>query len=429
MKGLVLTYVIMVAGSLGSLKNPIYGMYAYAIFSIVQPQVMFGWAGDLSGISQIVGLAMLGGWALHGFGSWQFGRARSVVFLLLAFFFWVCVSGIQAPNGTVAWATVIERLKIVLAFLVGITMFSSRDQVRFFAWLVVVSQGYVAYEMNAAYFFEGYNRASEEGLFGDNNAMAINMVTSLGPAVFLGFDTKKWWQKGVAFGFAALMLHTVILTFSRGGILSLIATGITIVILMPKRPAYLAVVVLAALLSFRLMGAEVTERFMTTFASEDERDSSAQSRLDLWQDALLVVKTYPIAGLGPRHWPFVAAEFGWPPGKEVHSLWLQTAAELGVPGVSLLLAFYLVAAMKGLALGYRMKGKPEAVYGLYVCSGLIGFVFAAQFVTLEGLELPYFVALVGAGALKVTSLPEAQTAGVAEPTLSYRLAERGVRSA
>ena len=64
--------------------------------------------------------------------------------------------------------------------------------------------------MNLSYLLDGYNKAQAEGLLGDNNSFAIGMVASIGPAVFLGLAADKWWKKVVAFGAAALILHTVL---------------------------------------------------------------------------------------------------------------------------------------------------------------------------------------------------------------------------
>jgi hypothetical protein len=41
-----------------------------------------------------------------------------------------------------------------------------------------------------------------------------------------------------------------------------------------------------------------------------------------------------------------------------------------------------------------------------VIASTLGFVFTAQFVTLPGLEAPYYVALLGAGVLRLLSVPE-----------------------
>ena len=94
-----------------------------------------------------------------------------------------------------AWEFVEASAKIVLPFLAGMTLIRSLDQLQKLAWVIVVCQGYVAYEMNLAYY-DGYNVLAEQGFAGmDNNCMAIAMVTGTGLAFFLGLgETIRWRQ-------------------------------------------------------------------------------------------------------------------------------------------------------------------------------------------------------------------------------------------
>ena len=79
MKGLVFTYAMTYGGALISLFNPFYGLLVYVCFAIVRPQYMWYWSVPQGNYSRIVALALLAGWALGGFGSWRFGRARVVL--------------------------------------------------------------------------------------------------------------------------------------------------------------------------------------------------------------------------------------------------------------------------------------------------------------------------------------------------------------
>ena len=406
MKGLILTYILGYGGAAVALVSPVIGLFVYVLFSVVRPQNIFSWAGDLSGMSLYVGIAMLIGWAFKGFGNWQFGRAKPMVVLLLAYFAWYCLSAALAPDQTLAWNMVSERVKVVLAFMVGITMLDTPVLVRRFAWLIVLGHAYLGFEMNLEYL-RGYNKAAD-GLLGDNNSFAISMVSALGPAMFLGLAANRWWQKALAFGSAALIMHTVLLTFSRGGILAMAITGAVVLVVMPKRPTYLLGILVVAALAIRFTGPELEKRFMSTFAAAEERDGSAQSRLDLWRDCLIVIRQYPVVGVGPSHWPLVASEFGWPEGKQAHSLWLQLGAETGIPSLGCLLAFYLLAALWGLRLARAFPREEMGVNGLSAFSGLVGFIVAAQFVSMEGLEVPFYIALVAAATLRLQALsPEA----------------------
>jgi hypothetical protein len=155
-----------------------------------------------------------------------------------------------------------------------------------------------------------------------------------------------------------------------------------------------------------LAGPEVTERFLTSFAGGDQLDPSARSRLDLWKDCLDATIKNPVFGLGPHHFPLVAPMYGWPLGKEAHTLWLQIMAELGVPGFLFLVTFYGLTMVR--MAPYVLDSTPVPDPWMRDCAravmaGLIGFAIAAQFVSLPGLEAPFYIALMGAGILKLMS--------------------------
>jgi O-antigen ligase len=116
----------------------------------------------------------------------------------------------------------------------------------------------------------------------------------------------------------------------------------------------------------------------------------------------------PVLGLGPGHWTLVAHEYGWPPGKEAHSLWMQMGAELGFPGVGFLAAFYMICIGRLWPLARRpaARGDPGLrIEAAMVVTSLIGFCISAQFVTVDTVEIPYYVCLVGAVVLKLASAP------------------------
>ena len=404
MKGLILIYAIAFGGAIGSIASPAIGVLIYALFSTLRPQAIFSFAGSMEGLSQIVAYPMLLGWVLHGLGSWRFGRARGVVVLMLAYFAWSCLSALEADDQISAWNHIVELAKIVAAFMVGMTMLNSERQIKALAWIVVIAHGYVGFEMNLQYL-QGNNQVANVG-FGtmDNNTFAIALVATVGPAIVLALQAPKLWQRGVGLVSAALIVHTVLLTYSRGGMLALAVTGLVIMLVLPKRPAYLAALVAIAIVTVSFTGPELRNRFATVFVTGEERDVSAQSRIELWADCLDSMVRRPLIGVGPSNWRRVAFEYGWPSGKEAHSLWMQTGAEIGVPGLAFLLGFYLLTIRRGMQM-LRVKDDPwMAACGAYVVTSLIGFMVAAQFVTVVGLEVPYFTVLVCAATLRLQDL-------------------------
>jgi O-antigen ligase len=114
----------------------------------------------------------------------------------------------------------------------------------------------------------------------------------------------------------------------------------------------------------------------------------------------------PVFGLGPHHFPVHAHEFGLTPGKEAHSLWLQIGAELGIPGMVFLACFYGFCMIRLWPYVWRKEGEGDPWFAdtaRMVIAALTGFSISAQFVSLPGLETPYYIVLLGAGALKLLS--------------------------
>lgn len=405
MKGLLFTYGLTYGGAVVALCNPFYGLLIYVCFAILRPPSLWFWSVPPSNYSEIVAIAMLTGWALSGFGNWQLGRAWGVIGAFTGLWVWSVISMVMAASDQeVALGYVTLIAKILLPVLVGITTINSLERLKQLAWVIALSQGFVAYEMNLSYY-NGFNRMLFSGFGGaDNNVNAIAMATGVGLSLFLALDAQRWWQKAVALAGAVLMAHTIMFAFSRGGMLALVVMGGVGFYLLPKKPKHYVIFAVVVLVGLRLAGPEVRERFSSVFLDEAERDASAQSRVEMWTGCWTLMKENPVFGVGPDHWGMNAPRFGWRPGKEAHSLWLQTGAELGFVGLGFLLAYYGLCCWRLLRLAKaRVPTHDPFLHATarMVIAAMAGFAVSATFVTVEALEIPYYVALLGAGALKL----------------------------
>lgn len=410
MKGLLFTYGMTAGGALIGLFCPFYGLLAYVSFAILKPDAMWPWSVPPARYSLAIAGCMLIGWVCTKQATFKLGRAIVPVMLITGFLGWAFIGAFKPHHQDLAWDFVERIGKIVIPMVIGLTMITSTKQLKQLAWTILAAQGYMAYEMNS-YYFGGYNLLRWEGFGGmDNNSAAIALVTGIGLAFFLGVHSEKMWQKGLAFFFAALMANAILFSFSRGGMLGMIVAGMGAFIVIPKRPRTYALLGLAVIAASVMAGPEVRDRFMTTFVKKKtgEREASAQSRVDLWRDCIDVMKKKPVMGCGPNQWPMIASTYGWPHGKEAHSLWMQTGAELGLVGLAMYLGFYLTV----LTLLWQVTWKRTHVadpWYKYIArmsfTGLCGFVVSAQFVSLESLEIPYYTAMLGLGVLKLTSRP------------------------
>jgi probable O-glycosylation ligase (exosortase A-associated) len=403
MKGLLFTYLLTYGGAGVALFNPFVGLLVYVCFAIIKPESLWYWSVPPGNYSRIVAIGLLLGWINKGFGNWKLGRARGIVGALLAFWLLTVVSALCGINPDRSQIFVEELTKIVLPFLVGITIIDSMKKVMQLAWVIVLSEGYLALEFNE-FYYDGFNRLTEAGFGGmDNNCNAIALVTCAGMAFFLGLHSKEWWRKTLAFGAALLMVHAILFSMSRGGMLALLVTLLVSFLLIPKKPIHFLIFFLAVAVIWRLAGAEVTARFESTFADAADRDASAAGRLELWEGCWQTMLENPL-GVGPDCFPLITPRFGFRIGKEAHTLWLQTGAEWGFPGLFCLLLFYFLCLRRVWPLAREKSNVADPRFRSLargVIASLIGFMVSAQFVSLKGLEHPFYIVLIGATALKL----------------------------
>jgi O-antigen ligase len=408
-------------GAAVAIFYPFVGLLIYISFAILRPGVgLWYWSVPQGNYSKVLAVSLLVGWAIRGCGDWRLGRATPVVVSLIGYLAWNVLSATQAAVPAVAWDWVEAQAKVVIPCVVAITLIDSYERIRQLAWVILLSYGYVAYDLNLSYF-SGFNRLHELGFGGvDNNCNGIAFVTIIGLGTFLALGVNWWWEAALAGGAVALLAHAVLFSFSRGAMLGLILVGTLSFVLVPKRLKHYALFA-GCLLGLALTtGPEVVKRFESAFVGETQRDSSAESRLDMWEICIREATANPVLGLGPHHFPIYAQSFGLTPFKEAHTTWLQVAAEIGVVGAGLLLAYFVipVVLLWPLTRAANPVGDPFArAVARMVIAATVGFVFTAQFVTIPGLEAPYFVTVLGAGVLKVESAGRAGTGSQTEVRL------------
>lgn len=405
MRGLVYVYLMTYLGAVVSLFYPLVGLFIYIHYAILKPESLWYWSVGAQGpgrYSFIVGVGMLVGWAIRGFGDWRLGRSTAVAGCLVGFLAWGSVGYFFCWEPALAKVFIISLLKIVLPFLLGISLLQTTNHVRWLAWVIVITQGYLALDFNRSYY-QGINRIVLEAYGGfDNNCIAAAMVVGTLLAFFLGIAESRWELKTLAFAACGLMAHTIMFSFSRGGLLGLIAGGTAAFLLIPKTFKTTLIYGLAIILALRLAGPEVRQRFMTTFVDPEQRDRSTRSRVEQWKACLQTIRDNPFMGVGVNHWPLQSQRLGLPK-MHAHSLWLETGAETGIPGLLLLSGFYgltifrlwtLIRQCPHLDLWSQNMARG-------VIAALVGFAVSVSFISVMWLEIPYYTALLGAALLRV----------------------------
>ena len=183
----------------------------------------------------------------------------------------------------------------------------------------------------------------------------------------------RGWKRLAALAATGLMAVCMLLTYSRGGWLGLIAAAALFLVLLDRRFIVLGLVCGLGLLFV------LPESVLARFSSiTDLSDSSTTYRIAIWLGAITMLKQYWFCGLGTGTAAFTAVypaySFNAVSAPHAHNLFLQITCECGVCGLlSLLgaiLAFYRCC-------GQALRAKPDRPLRLRLIalmSGVFGFL-------------------------------------------------------
>lgn len=412
MKQTLFMIALTAAGSLGVfVEGPIAALSVYYLFAVLRPQYLWQWALPPDIVwSQIVAISALIATFLYAAsggrtpGSQEpdppFRGFSTGQKLYLAFGVWVILSYFTAQNADVAFIWLVEYLKIFTMFIVGAFVVRRIDQAWRLYLVATAALAYIAYEINALYVFQGRLDVWKNGYGGlDNNGAGLMLAMGVPLAIYAWEGTQKVWRWIFAAAIPVLV-HAMLMTYSRGAMVSLILATPLIVIRSRRKAQFSVILVLMAFAVPVMAGPEIRARFLTL--NNVEVDESANSRLGSWAAAFRIANDYPVMGVGIRNSNLFSYQYGADmEGRTIHSQYLQILADSGYPA----LAFYIggtLAVLFGCIRARRQikdRTDEEARVMRAMLNGIEGtvvvFAVGSTFLSLEVFELPYLIVLLG----------------------------------
>jgi len=412
MKQLLFMIVLTLAGTAGVfLVQPFLGVAVYYLFAVLRPQYLWEWSLP-TGISwsYYVAMATILGAAfipvsvqpvatrLSAAPDVRLGTSHK---LLVVFGAWVGLTAATAFNTGTSFAFFIEFSKIVVMFIVSSLIVRNFRELWMLMVIAAGCLGYIAYEVNFLYLAHGYLGIYHNGYGGlDNNGAGLLLAMGVPLCFFVWEGSARPWR-WVFLALIPLLIHAVLMTYSRGAMVAMIVAAPLMYIRARRRLLVMAGGIALALALPVLAGAEIQARFFTL--GEYEVQESAQSRFGSWRAGWEMAKDHPILGFGPRNSNLFSQEYGADMEKRtIHSQYLQVAADSGFVGLGLYLLLLLVT-WRGVRRVRRwakhQKGEEATqVYSMAagVEASLAVFCVGALFLSLEVFELPYLLLLIGA---------------------------------
>lgn len=443
MKQFAFMAITMFLGTGGSFAlSPVLGIAVYYMYAVLRPQFIWDWV-DLFGIklgevnwSLPVALCTLGATLLWRAGLWtpmaiakvpwygnpRFSRSH---YLFLGFTAWISLTYVTAVLPEVAWPFFLEYVKIFVMFICATLVLRTVRDLWIVYLVMLACAVYIAYELNFYYLVYHWMMLQQRGYGGlDNNGAAMILAMAIPLAFFAWEATRRWWRWAYL---AAIPLlgHAVLLSYSRGAMVSLIPVSL----LMWWRSRNKGFVGLLYVIAFvgvvATTGKEIEERFFSV-AKED-----SNPRWTTWKIAVRMANDRPLFGFGIRVSPSFTHElYGADiPGRAIHSQYLQTAADSGWPAFVLYLAL-LISVFYGLwqtRKALRPFTDPDTNSVRSLAAGLecalLQFCIGAAFLSLEHFEMPYIVMLLAVQLHAITHAVSAKLnpspSGLPPLTLPY----------
>lgn len=413
MKQLLLLIVLTGVGSIGALHSPFWGVLLYYALAVLRPQYLWKWAlpfevrwSLLAAVATLIGVGVnFSRIALRG-------RTNVMTGLMLVYGALLLASLINALDPSTAQRWIVEYGKILLLAVIASFVIEHVWQLLTVAAMLLLTIGYIAYETNYLYFFDGRLDIFHYGFGGlDNNGAGLLMAMGLPFAVAFAFSSRRRWQRIACAGIGVLTLHAVLMTYSRGAMLASIFGGVWLLAHHRPRKQVMPIAIVAAVVVALLAGQEIRSRFMST--TNFEQDASVSARFESWNAAWQMAWDRPLTGQGIRNSNAYADNYGGTvEGRTIHSQYLQIAADTGIP------AALVYIGMLGVALTYYSRARGECLRALergsprlgkhetarlrmiermlLACqTSLLTFTFGAVFLSLEVFEVAWMLMVVG----------------------------------
>jgi len=420
MKQLAFMIGMTLIGTAGSLAlSPVYGIAVYYLFAVLQPPALwkfspevmgvriqdFQWSFYVASATLIATVAWRAGIfapmkaaAEPWYGNPRFTRTH---YLFLAFTTWICASYVTAEDMARAEPYFIEYVKIFAMFICATFVLRTVRDLWLIYFAILTGAVYTGIECNQYYFFHnGYMLFDKQGYGGlDNNGGGLMLAMAI-PMCFFAWEAIRSWIRWGFLLIIPVLLHAVLLSYSRGAMLSL-CVGAPFVFARTRYKWMVGIVYACILACIPVMaGKEIRERFFSI--GKADVDESAQSRWTTWKIAVRMANEKPIFGFGIRNSnKFTYSRGADMPGRSIHSQYLQTAADCGWVGMGLYVMVFvsLLIGLRDVRKVLQHYRDPESLRVKSIASGVecavVLFCFGALFLSVEHFEMPYILVLIG----------------------------------
>ena len=234
-------------------------------------------------------------------------------------------------------------IKAVVIFIVLVNVVRTRKRLMGLMWLSLGIAVYLSFAamdmyMNGQFRVEAYRVAVDVGgMFGNPNEMALHLVMMTPIVIALAIASKRGVMRWIYFVMAALFVGAIMVTFSRGGFLGLVACMAVLAWKLGRKYRLNVTIASVVVLGLTILSSPENygRRMLSIFFRGLDPAGSSDQRRELLERSILVTARNPW-GIGIGNFPLVGVH-----NLGTHNAFTQVSTELGILGLVAYLVFMI----------------------------------------------------------------------------------------
>lgn len=312
-------------------------------------------------------------------------------------------------------------LKAIIIFIVIVNVIRTEFRFKMLIWLAFAVTIYLSFYAVSDYangiFREGSAHYNDQriggairGLFGNSNDLALHIVTMIPLAVGFAFAGKSLIRRVVFIGMSVLFCAGVIVTFSRGGFLGLVAVLFVLVRKLGRRNKMLSGVILVAVILGILAVAPgaYSSRLSSIFNAAADTTGSRSQRNEILKRSILVTLRYPLFGVGLGNFHHKSVQ-----ELVTHNAYTQVSSEMGIPAMIVYIMFMVYPLRKLRKIEAETEGRPEKrkfyAWSIGIQTAIIGYMVASFFASVAYQWYIYYLVAYAVAARRLYVLQASST--------------------
>ena len=395
-----LYYGLLIVAIIATLREPFWGVVFYYYLAFFRPQDYYHWALTGTRFSYYIASVTILSYFLSKVRNGYLIPKNKDTFLMFFFCLAMGISTFFSPIPERSWPLFFAFSKISLFYFFSLAMIDSEKKFKIMLWVLIYSFVYYAFWTNKRFIFEGIKMIEGPGLaeavYRDRNNFAILFVMAIPVCFYMRYLLQHKILKFSLLGAVPLLMHAVVCTFSRGAYLGMLAAAGYSIFKMRRKAVIVFAVLVFIVMLIRFQGSEHRERMRTILTRGEEREYSAQRRLDAWKSAFMMMSAHPLVGIGLDNFEILETQYNPVAiGRVAHNTYLQIVAEAGIPAMVayiliLLTSFLSLHKLRIMSLNGNLSSNVY-FYAVMLEGSLLGFFICSLFLSLEVLEPAYFL--------------------------------------